>query len=617
MKIEPVLSKIIVYPIKSLDGVDCTDTRVLDSGAIVFDRTWALFDTRDGVVNGKRHASVHRLRATVDRGNQTISLRDESGRGLQPGTFALGEDNLDLEQWLATYFGFAVVLRRNAVVGHPDDLDSPGPTVISVATLREIGRWFGLSLEQIRARLRTNLEIDGVPAFWEDRLFGAKQTSVRFRIGDVAFDGINPCQRCVVPPRDPITGANDDSFVRRFVELRERTLPSWSTRDRFDHFYRIAINTRLAAETRGRTIRVGDRVEILGQSGQDGADDPSPRPSASDFWAGDLVVDAVRDEAPGVRTFRLRDPSRTALPFRFKPGQFLTVTARPDPGAIQRCYTIASSPDETSYCEITIKHEGQASGWLHTSVGPGARLAVSGPMGQFAFDDTAATPVLFLAGGVGITPLMSMLRTLAGRRWRGRADLIYSVRSSQQIIFQDELDTMRRTWPAFGLHVTVTGEDPGWSGPRGRLSADWVRSVVPDIARRHVRVCGPTALASAAQELLRGLGVIDDFIRVEAFGGRSRPPTDDAAMEDRQVRFARSECDAHVKAGETLLDAALAAGIPLDHGCRAGVCRRCEITLLDGDVMSDAVGVLTSAEKAARPILACQTRLLSNIVVDC
>jgi hypothetical protein len=86
---------------------------------------------------------------------------------------------------------------------------------------------------------------------------------VRFRIGDVVFDGINPCQRCAVPPRDAETGINDDTFVRRFSDLRKRALPDWSARDRFNHFYRVAINTRLVSTERGDVIRVDDEVEIL------------------------------------------------------------------------------------------------------------------------------------------------------------------------------------------------------------------------------------------------------------------------------------------------------------------------------------------------------------------
>ncbi|MGA3302459.1 MAG: MOSC N-terminal beta barrel domain-containing protein [Methylovirgula sp.] len=260
---EAFLSRILVFPVKALDALELEQARVLSSGALEHDRTWGLFDSSGKFVNGKRYAAVHRLRSHFDLKERVLTLRDENGRGLGSRTFSVDQDGEALESWLRDYFGFPVSFRKNTDVGFPDDTDSPGPTIIGLATHAEIGRWFGLPVEQVRARFRTNIEIGGVPPFWEDRLFGPAGTTVRFRIGDAVFEGINPCQRCIVPPRDPLTGTLDDTFVRRFTDLRSRTLPSWSTRERFNHFYRVAINTRPYGDQGGQLLRLGDRVEIL------------------------------------------------------------------------------------------------------------------------------------------------------------------------------------------------------------------------------------------------------------------------------------------------------------------------------------------------------------------
>ncbi|MGH6818555.1 MAG: MOSC domain-containing protein [Methylovirgula sp.] len=249
---EAFLSRILIFPIKSLVAVEIAQARMLSSGALEHDRTWGLFDAGSKFVNGKRHAAVHRLRARVDLGASTVTLRDENGRGLGDRTFSLDQDGDLLERWLAEYFGFPVSFRKNMALGFPDDTASPGPTIISVATLAEIGRWFDLPIEEVRLRFRR-----------EDHLFGPAGTVVRFRIGEAVLEGVNPCQRCIVPPRNPWTGALDDTFVRRFTELRVRTLPSWATRERFNHFYRVAINTRPHGEQGGRSLHVGDRIEIL------------------------------------------------------------------------------------------------------------------------------------------------------------------------------------------------------------------------------------------------------------------------------------------------------------------------------------------------------------------
>jgi ferredoxin-NADP reductase/uncharacterized protein YcbX len=612
---EAFLSRILVFPIKALDALELEQARVLPSGALKHDRTWGLFDSSGKFINGKRYAAVHRLRSHFDLKERTLTLRDENGRGLGSRTFPVDQDVDALEHWLQDYFGFPVSFRKDSDVGFPDDTDSPGPTIISIETLAEIGRWFGLPVEQVRARFRTNIEIGGVPPFWEDRLFGPAGTTVRFRIGNAVFEGINPCQRCIVPPRDPLTGTLDDTFVRRFTDLRSRTLPSWSTRERFNHFYRVAINTRPHGDQSGQLLRLGDRVEILDAPPTGGA-----RPVRSgtggltDFWAGELVVDAVRDETPSIKTFRLRHPTQERIPFRFLPGQFLTVAAGET--GIQRCYTIASSPSRTAYCEITVKREGAVSSMLHDRLVVGSRLLVSGPLGRFTFEDESAEEIVLIAGGVGITPLMSKIRYLVERNWSGRIDLIYSVKTNRDIVFQQELAELQRDFPRLRVHVTVTSEDEAWTGARGRLSAEWISAIVPDIALRRIHLCGPTAMASSTRHILHQLGVSDSRIEAEVFGGRADASQTDETL-DSEVRFERSHRTVIVPGGRTILDAALLAGAPLDHGCRAGVCGRCRAKLLDGEVTIECDFALTPEQRAAGIILSCQAHPLGPVVIDC
>jgi ferredoxin-NADP reductase/uncharacterized protein YcbX len=609
---EAFLSRILIFPIKSLDAVEMKQARVLASGALEHDRTFGLFDENEKFVNGKRYAAVHRLRSQIDLEARTLTLHDENGRGLGYRSFALDRDREQLEGWLGKYFGFPVSFRQNTAQGFPDDTDSPGPTFISTATLAEIGRWFDLPLEEVRARFRTNIEIGGVPAFWEDRLFAAAGSVVRFRIGETVFEGINPCQRCVVPPRNPLTGALDGTFVRRFTELRSRTLPLWSTRERFNHFYRVAINTRPHGNQAGKWLRVGDPIEILdaplGSSGKAAV-------GLSDFWSGELVVESVQDETPSVKTFRLRHPSEANIPFRFLPGQFLTISTGHGLEAVQRCYTIASSPSERAFCEITVKREGTGSSLLHDRLVLGSRLIVSGPMGRFVFDGEGADEIVMIAGGVGITPLMSKIRFLAATKWPGRIDLVYSVKTRRDIIFQKELAEIERAFPALNMHMTVTSEDKEWSGARGRLSAEWLRAVVPDIAGRRVHLCGPTAMAASVQHILHQLGVPASRIEVEAFGGKTQRKKSDAG--ECAIRFARSGRAAIVSEDTTILEAALSAGVALDHGCRAGVCGRCKVKLLGGEVAIDADFALTPEQRAAGMVLSCQAHPLSSVAVDC
>jgi ferredoxin-NADP reductase/uncharacterized protein YcbX len=608
------VSNIMIFPVKSLDGIEVTSSRMLPSGALEHDRSWAIFDADGNYVNGKRHAAIHRLRSHIDLESRKLTLR-ESDRGLQAGTFDLDRERGPLESWLSDYFGFRVSFREDYQRGFPDDTESPGPTVISVATLEEIGRWFGLPAAEVRRRFRTNIEIDGVPAFWEDRLFGAPGTSVRFRLGSIPFEGINPCQRCVVPPRDPRTGANNDTFVRRFTELRKRTLPNWSTRERFNHFYRVAVNTRLDGNLGGE-IRLGDRIELPPTFPAQPNDAADVGREARPDWAGELVIEQIRNETVNVKTFRLRNPGGGNIPFRFRAGEFLTVTVPNGQETVQRCYTIASSPSNPDFIELTIKQEGLVSGLMHRQMTAGACLTVSSPMGDFGFDGSAGEDIVLIAGGVGITPLMSKVRFLSSTDWRGRIDLIYSVKTGRDIIFWKELKELEKRWGHLKLHVTVTSGDPDWTGRNGRMTLDWIRSIVPDIAPRRVRICGPTAMASSIKQILRQLDVSPSQIAIESFGGRANTSEDDRRI-DQPIRFVRSDCTSVVKGGTSLLDAAIAAGIRIDYGCRAGVCGRCKAVLIEGEVEQENDFALSAGEKATGLILTCQARALGPIAIDC
>jgi uncharacterized protein YcbX len=134
--------------------------------------------------------------------------------------------------------------------------------VVSAASIEEVVRWFPeLDAESVRRRFRANLELSGVPAFWEDHLFGPVGTAVQFSVGDIAVLGSNPCQRCPVPPRDPDTGAILVGFQKRFSDRRRETLPAWAEASRFDHFYRFSVNT-LCAGQGGKWLRVGAPVAL-------------------------------------------------------------------------------------------------------------------------------------------------------------------------------------------------------------------------------------------------------------------------------------------------------------------------------------------------------------------
>ncbi len=259
----PYLARIDIYPIKSLDRVALNEARILRSGALEGDRQFAIIDRHGKWVNGKRTPKVHGLRLISRDHDQTLSIQIEGSE--QVIIFDSAQENTTVENWLGDYFGFPVTLVQNDTTGFPDDTNAPGPTVISTATIETVASWYPhLQVDELRRRLRTNLEIGGVPPFWEDYLFTEANHCVQFQIGKVLLHGVNPCQRCVVPTRDSRTGTADSGFQKVFVSQRRASLPAWAARSRFNHFYRLAVNTRLSEVQGDPMIRTGDTVAIKG-----------------------------------------------------------------------------------------------------------------------------------------------------------------------------------------------------------------------------------------------------------------------------------------------------------------------------------------------------------------
>ena len=255
----PILSRITLYPIKSLDGVEVDQAEVLSGAGLKGDREWALFDGAGRLVNGKRTAAVHAVRSrfSPDLSEAVFQI------GGRERTFRLPGDAGALGDWLSPHFGEAVRLER-ADGGFPDHADCPGPSLWGEGTLEEAGRWFPeLAPDSLRRRFRTNLEISGAEPFWEDRLVPGAGEGVRFKIGAVTFESLKACARCVVPTRDPETGAGLTGFAARLAARREESLPAWAPKARFDHYYRLAVLTAVVGGSPSARLRVGDSLEIL------------------------------------------------------------------------------------------------------------------------------------------------------------------------------------------------------------------------------------------------------------------------------------------------------------------------------------------------------------------
>ncbi|MBI2417510.1 MAG: MOSC N-terminal beta barrel domain-containing protein [Ignavibacteriales bacterium] len=257
----PKVHEIYTYPIKSLEGMPVQSSQITPGGSLLYDREFAFFDGQQKFIKGKNTPELLKVRVSYEMRRYAATFRIEGGD--TEAAFNLLTDTENLQSYFGNYFKKAVHFSRNTHGGFPDDVAASGPTLVSLASLHTVAGWFpGLTVEEVIRRFRMNIIIDGAPAFWEDKLFGLPGEVQPFSIGDVQFHGTNPCARCPVPTRNSRTGEILTGFQKRFAEMRQATLPSWSEPSRFDHYYRFTLNTVMPPAQEGKTIYVGDEVII-------------------------------------------------------------------------------------------------------------------------------------------------------------------------------------------------------------------------------------------------------------------------------------------------------------------------------------------------------------------
>jgi len=255
---EIFLKRIFIFPIKSFDPVEVEKVKITKGGSLENDRRFAFFRKSDNkILSRKWETKLYLIRSFFNLPKGEVVFRYQN---VEKG-FKLSQKR-DIEKFISDILGYPVEMREDTYRGFPDDLEAYGPTVVSTSTIREVASWFNLPEEDMRLRLRTNLELDGenIPPFWEDRLYAKKGDVVWFQIGDVKLGGVNPCRRCPIPTRDPFTGESLKEFRKHFEEMRKKTLPPWAEKSRFDTYYRLTVNTIIPLEEAGKELKVRDKV---------------------------------------------------------------------------------------------------------------------------------------------------------------------------------------------------------------------------------------------------------------------------------------------------------------------------------------------------------------------
>ncbi len=361
-------------------------------------------------------------------------------------------------------------------------------------------------------------------------------------------------------------------------------------------------------------------------------------PPAWSGWRDFVVTQRTPEDASGSQcSFYLQPVDRAPLP-TYLPGQFLTfdvpvADASSGRGAVTRCYSLSDKPAADGY-RITIKRAlappgapsappGVASAYFHDVVREGHVLRVKAPSGQFHLDPDPAVPSILIAGGVGITPMMSMLLWAHAEQPGRTIHLYYGVRNSADHAFRKILEDLAAANSNF--HVTVVYETPLPGDIEGRdfhcsgyIDLERLRRACPAEVRCRYYVCGPPPMMASLVPGLRTSGIPDGDIHFEAFGPASLEPSKcgprSALATPIDVRFERSKrslvwdgLDA------TLLDFAERKGVAMESGCRSGSCGTCETRIVSGTVRNTQAGAY---EVAAGHCLPCISEPGSALVLD-
>jgi ferredoxin-NADP reductase len=232
------------------------------------------------------------------------------------------------------------------------------------------------------------------------------------------------------------------------------------------------------------------------------------------------TVDGVRDETPTVRSFTLGLPEWMG----HRPGQHVDLRLTAEDGySVERSYSIASEPERGTAVDITVERipDGEVSAFLHEVVVPGDRLEVRGPIGgYFVWEAPLGGPLLLVAGGSGVVPLMAMVRHRRRAASSIPARLLFSSRGPDEIIYRQELDELAAASDGFEVVHTLTRQQPaGWTGYARRIDEAMLAEVMEPLGNGvRAYACGPTALVETVANGLVRLGLPPDRIRTERFG---------------------------------------------------------------------------------------------------
>ncbi len=388
------------------------------------------------------------------------------------------------------------------------------------------------------------------------------------------------------------------------------------------YFYKMKRATNLLSWLQNKSQNLAQNLSDTNSSVPD-------KINLSSNWKGKLKIATIKNETPSAKTFRLISPDGKDLPFTYLAGQFMTLSVVIDGKPLKRAYTISSHPCDQQMLEITIKREenGLVSRYLHDVIHEGDLIDIEAASGNLTFSGVGEGGIVLIGGGVGITPLMSVLRCLISCGMRNKIYLLYACKSTEEIIYREELLKLQARNQNLKLVIAVEKKQGDFPGVyQGRLTTEKIFEAVPNIADLRVHLCGPPLMMTAIRASLTELHVPVSQIKEEAFGPAMKPAVEENKSQNiavdadnaniKKVTFKKSGKTVNIQENETVLELSESSGIEIPFQCRVGTCGICKVQLLSGEVSMEVQDALSADEKASKIILACQAKARSDLQID-
>ncbi|KAE9529433.1 NADH oxidoreductase [Testudinibacter aquarius] len=331
------------------------------------------------------------------------------------------------------------------------------------------------------------------------------------------------------------------------------------------------------------------------------------------FCINEMMVNNIVQETDDVYTLELIAQDF----YPYEPGQYALVSIKNTPD-IARAYTLSSTPGLSRYVTLTVRRieNGVGSTWLTQDVKVGDTLWLSDPKGDFTCSKIVSDNYLLVAGGCGITPIMSMVRWLCVNRPQANLTVFYSVHSPKDVIFKREWEQLKAQYPHLRLYMNSSqGASEGFYA--GRISQQMLQELVPHIADCTVLTCGPESYMQHIRDITEQLGVPKERFFLEQFHSSTEVcMTDNSKQVGLTVYGIIGEQTVSVPFGISLLSALEENNIPVIAACRTGICGSCKTKVLQGEYETSTTGPLTPQEIEQGYVLACRCQIKGNMQVE-